>query len=182
MTNRSGPPGGAGQEGDHRCNAPSHRGADGGSEVCAFFHPAGTTQKFERIVVGAETSKTHPGLKGEKSGVSFPRVPGNAGQSDFISYEIDVPMKDDSFASFNQAEPIARTLTFSRISPWIRRDAFQSAARSGAGDSGRCGPMERRGGAAARCLSSGEEATFRSGVDVRMFRGMMQRSCYARPH
>lgn len=86
-------------------------------------YPAGTTQKFQRIVVGGEV-KTAPGLKGEKVGVSFPSLPGNV-PANLISYDIDVPMKDDSFGSFNEAEQVARDLTFSREQPVDTEQIFQ---------------------------------------------------------
>ncbi len=86
-------------------------------------YPAGTTQKFERIVVGGEV-KQAPGLAGKKVGVSFPAVPEKRG-TDFISYEIEVPMKDDSFAAFNQAESMARTLTYSPDQPVDTEELFQ---------------------------------------------------------
>lgn len=87
-------------------------------------YPAGTTQKFERIVVGGDV-RTGEGLKGEKIGLSFPDLPGNV-PADFISYQIDVPMKDDSFASFNEAEQVARTLTYSKAQPVDTEQIFQT--------------------------------------------------------
>lgn len=86
-------------------------------------YPAGTTQKFERIVVGGEV-KTGPGLTGKKIGLSYPSLPGNV-SADFISYQIDVPMKDNSFASFNEAEQVARGLTYSKGQPVDTEEIFQ---------------------------------------------------------
>lgn len=86
--------------------------------------PAGTTQKFHRIVVGGEV-KSAPGLKGQKVGISFPSLPGNV-SAPLIAYEIDVPMKDDSFQSFNQAEMIARDLTYDKAQPVDTEQIFQT--------------------------------------------------------
>lgn len=86
-------------------------------------YPAGTTQKFQRIVVGGEI-KQAPGLTGSKLGLSYPALPEGHG-TEFINYEIAVPMKDDSFAAFNNAEQVARSLTYSKDQPVDTEELFQ---------------------------------------------------------
>ncbi len=86
-------------------------------------YPDGSIQHFTRIVVGGEV-KTGPGLTGKKLGLSFPDLPGSA-PADLIAYDIAIPMKNDAFASFSQAEQTARNLTYSKDQPIETEEIFQ---------------------------------------------------------
>jgi flavin-dependent dehydrogenase len=72
-------------------------------------YPAGL-QTFQRIVVGGQL-QTGPGIRSRK--MPSP-IPDGAGSSyEAIEYELEIPMKDASFASFAEAEQIARDKTWS---------------------------------------------------------------------
>jgi hypothetical protein len=71
-------------------------------------YPAGL-QTFQRIVVGGQL-QTGPGIKSRK--MPSP-IPAGAGRSyEAVEYELEIPMKDGSFASFAEAEQIARDKTW----------------------------------------------------------------------
>ena len=70
-------------------------------------YPAGK-QPFQRIVIGGQPKA---GLNGRGTGKLFP---GRRGEGvELISYELEIPMADGSFASFARAEQIARDWTYS---------------------------------------------------------------------
>ncbi len=65
-------------------------------------------QPFQRIVVGGEP-KSDPAMSVKKASVQFVS---KEGPHDVFVYSLQLPMKDGSFASFSEAEQIARDLTF----------------------------------------------------------------------
>ncbi len=69
--------------------------------------PAGP-HTFERIIVGGQPHKG-PGTAVRKSDVKFFS---RSGEQDVFVYTLTIPMKDASFASFAEAEQIARDRTF----------------------------------------------------------------------
>jgi flavin-dependent dehydrogenase len=72
-------------------------------------YPAGL-QTFQRIVVGRQL-QTGPGIRSRK--MPSP-IPAGAGSSyEAIEYELEIPMKDGSYASFAESEQIARDKTWS---------------------------------------------------------------------
>ena len=71
-------------------------------------YPAGL-QTFRRVVIGGQ-SQTGPGITAKKMPSPIPARVGRNYEA--IEYELEIPMKDGSFASFAQAEQIARDRTW----------------------------------------------------------------------
>ncbi|MBM3891609.1 MAG: FAD-dependent oxidoreductase, partial [Verrucomicrobia bacterium] len=76
-------------------------------------YPAGE-QTFQRVIVGGEV-KEAPCITGRKLGLTFraaAAVTKKTEKAELIEYTLRLPMRDDSFTSFAEAEQKARDLTF----------------------------------------------------------------------